>query len=104
MSHVQNADTAILFIHGILGKPDYFNPFLPLVPAGWTVKNILLKGHGGSVRDLAAASMAEWKQQVHEALSHLRADHAHVYIAAHSMGTLFAIRRPSMRRWTDYFC
>ena len=92
MSHVQNADTAILFIHGILGKPDYFNPFLPLVPSCWTIENILLKGHGGSVRDLAAASMAEWKQQVHGALSGLRANHAHVYITAHSMGTLFAIQ------------
>lgn len=88
----EGADTAILFIHGILGTPDQFTPFLPLVPPGWSVRNLLLKGHGGRVQDLSAASMAEWKAQVHCALQSLRASHRQVLIAAHSMGTLFAIQ------------
>ena len=90
--YIQGADTAILFIHGILGTPDHFKPFLSLVPSKWSIYNILLKGHGGSVKDFSAASMAEWKRQVHEALQTLLTTHSRVAIAAHSMGTLFAIQ------------
>ena len=89
---VPGADTAILFIHGILGTPDQFRPFLQLVPSNWTLCNILLKGHCGSVRDFSSASMAEWKRQVHETLRELQLSHDRVIIAAHSMGALFAIQ------------
>lgn len=84
---------AILFIHGILGIPDYFASYLPLVPPDWQVCNMLLKGHGGSVRDFSAASMDEWKQQVENALCALLKSHEKVVIAAHSMGTLLAIQQ-----------
>ena len=89
---VQGADIAILFVHGILGTPDHFKPFISLVPPNWSIYNILLKGHGGSVKDFSAASMAEWKQQVHEVLQTLLVTHNKVIIVAHSMGTLFAIQ------------
>ena len=36
--------------------------------------------------------MADWKQQVHQALARLHATHRRVYLAAHSMGTLFALQ------------
>ncbi len=90
--YVQDADTAILFIHGILGTPNHFIPFLPFVPANWSIYNVLLKGHGGSVKDFSAASMSEWKQQIHMAFQSLLASHDKVVIAAHSMGTLFAMQ------------
>ena len=86
------ADTAILLIHGILGTPAHFAPLLPLIPENWSVCNLLLEGHGGSVRDFAAASMAVWKRQVHDAYVMLLSKHRKVVIAAHSMGTLFAIQ------------
>ncbi len=90
--YVQDADTAILFIHGILGTPNHFISFLPFVPSNWSIYNVLLKGHGGSVKDFSAASMSEWKQQVHMAFQSLLASHDKVVIAAHSMGTLFAMQ------------
>lgn len=90
--YIDHADTAILFVHGILGTPEHFAALLPLVPPDWSIYNMLLKGHGGSVRDFSAASMAEWKQQVHDAYQALRAAHHRVVFAAHSMGTLFAIQ------------
>ena len=89
---VPGADTAILFIHGILGTPDQFKPFLQLVPSNWSSCNMLLKGHCGSVREFSAASMAEWRQQVHETLRELHMSHDRIIITAHSMGTLFAIQ------------
>ncbi len=90
--YIQNADTAALFIHGILGTPNHFRSLIPFVPSNWSIHNILLKGHGGSVKDFSDASMSKWKQQVHEALKFLMESHNKVIIVAHSMGTLFAIQ------------
>lgn len=89
---IKGADTAILFVHGILGTPAHFDFLLPLVPKDWSVYNMLLGGHGGSVQDFSAASMTGWKQQVHAALQALSASHENIVIAAHSMGTLFAMQ------------
>ena len=41
------AACAVLFVHGILGSPAQFAPFLPLVPQDWSFCNLLLQGHGG---------------------------------------------------------
>ena len=89
---VPGADTAILFVHGILGTPAHFEAFYPLVPSDWSFRGIWLRGHGGSVKDFASSSMSEWKAQVHSATLDLLKTHKKVIIAAHSMGTLFAIR------------
>ena len=101
--YVENADTAILFIHGILGIPEYFRPYLSLVPPDWSVYNMLLKGHGRGVRDFSHASMAQWKQQVDEALRMLSESHDKVVIAAHSMGTLFALQQAREREVAALF-
>ena len=47
---LSGGETAVLFVHGILGTPDHFSPFLSLVPPEYSVINLLLEGHGGSVR------------------------------------------------------
>ena len=83
---------AILFIHGILGTTSHFEPFLSLVPPNWSICNLSLKGHGGSVKDFSQASMMEWKQQVKNALEELSETNNKIIIVAHSMGTLFAIQ------------
>ena len=86
------AACAVLFVHGILGSPAQFAPFLPLVPQDWSFCNLLLQGHGGGARDFSAASMAVWREQTRQAFAELRAQHETVVIAAHSMGTLFAVQ------------
>lgn len=88
---VPNADKAILFIHGIVGTPNHFHIFLPLVPDSISVYNILLDGHGKGTRDFAKTSMKKWENQVSSAIAELSATHKEIYITAHSMGTLFAI-------------
>lgn len=90
---VPEADTAVLFIHGIAGTPRHFDPFLPLVPEGYSVVNLLLPGHGGTVLDFAGASMAAWEEQVRLAVQELAAEHGRIILVAHSMGTLFAIEQ-----------
>lgn len=91
------ADTAVLFVHGIVGTPAHFRALLPLVPDPWSVYNILLEGHGGMVRDFSRASMVAWKEQVSRQLDEILTTHGRVYIAGHSMGALFAIQEAIRR-------
>lgn len=93
--------TAVLFIHGILGTPRHFDEFIPLVPADWSVYNILLDGHGGRVEDLSRTSMKKWRRQVERIASRLAARYDNIIITAHSMGALFAaeqaLKRPQIK-------
>ena len=94
---VEGADTAVLFIHGIVGTPAHFKDLLPVIPENWSVYNILLDGHGGDVEDFAHTSMEKWKAQVKDALDLLLLNHDRVFIVAHSMGTLLAIEEAVKR-------
>lgn len=92
---VPGADTAVLFVHGILGTPNHFRDLIPLVqqvPENWSLHNVLLAGHGGSVEDFSCSSMEKWKRKVKYAFEELSKTHDRVIIVAHSMGTLFAIQ------------
>ena len=85
------ATCAVLFIHGILSTPRYFDPFLSAVPEGWDVYNILLDGHGGTVGDFSRTSMEKWQAQTAARLKELCLHYNKVVVAAHSLGTLLAI-------------
>ncbi len=89
---IPGADTAVLFIHGILGTPDHFDFLLPHVPAEWSVVNLLLDGHGQGVREFSRTSMVRWQEQVRQEADQLLANHDRLVITAHSMGTLFALQ------------
>ena len=58
------SNTVVLFIHGIVGTPNHFNEFVPLVPESISVYNLLLDGHGKGVKDFSKASMKKWESQV----------------------------------------
>jgi len=92
---VPGADTAVLFIHGIVGTPNHFVkgiPLLELVPEGWSVYNLLLPGHGKTVEDFSRSSMKLWKEKVWSVFSQLSLTHKQIILVGHSMGTLFAIQ------------
>lgn len=92
---VPGAKTAVLFIHGIVGTPNHFRDLMPLVslvPDDWSIHNVRLPGHGGSVRDFGRSSMKAWKTYVQQAFDALAKEHERVFVAAHSMGTLFALQ------------
>ena len=88
---ISGADNAVLLIHGIIGTPNHFLPFMPFIPDTYSVWNILLDGHGGNVRDFSSTSMAKWANQISAAVDELSISHKRIYIVAHSMGTLLAI-------------
>lgn len=92
---VPGADTAVLFIHGIIGTPDHFRILIPLeqrISDGWSVCNLLLPGHGAGVEEFAASSMDAWRGYVRSVFEELATHHERVIIVAHSMGTLFGIQ------------
>ena len=99
---VPKADRAILLIHGIVGTPNHFRDFVPLVPADISVYNILLDGHGKGVKDFSRTSMEKWVAQVSRAIDDLAENHREIDIAAHSLGCLLAIeqavRNPKVSR------
>ena len=88
---VQDSNIAVLFIHGIVGTPNHFNEFVSLVPESFSVYNLLLDGHGKSVKDFSKTSMKRWEAQVASIVEKLSLTHEKIYIVAHSLGTLLAI-------------
>lgn len=84
--------TEVLFIHGILGKPDYFDFLRPCIPTeDFHTENILLEGHCDTPQAFGRASMSHWRCQVADAVDRIKASGSRLVIVAHSMGTLFAI-------------
>ena len=91
---VPGARTAVLMIHGIVGTPEHFRSLMPLereVPENWSVHNLLLPGHGGITEDFGRSSLKAWKDHVFSCFAKLAESHEQVFVAAHSMGTLFAL-------------
>lgn len=88
---VEGADTAILFIHGIMGTTEHFRDLLPLVPEYFSVHNIVLDGHGKGVKDFSHTSMRKWETQTEEAFKALAQSHKNIILVGHSMGTLLSI-------------
>lgn len=89
---VPGSKTAVLMIHGIAGTPAHFRHLIPVIPEKISARSILLSGHGGKVTDMGKTNMKAWKRQVNEVLQELFSQHEKVYLVAHSMGTLFALR------------
>lgn len=89
----KDANTAVLFIHGIVGTPNHFREFVRLIPSSCSVLNLLLDGHGQDAKAFSKTSMKRWEAQVEAAVEELAAGHDNVYVVAHSMGTLLAIEQ-----------
>lgn len=84
------ADTAILYVHGILGTPMQFRDFFPLAER-YSQCSLQLDGHGGDAGTFSKTSMKKWKAQVNAKVAQLLQTHRSLILVAHSMGTLFAI-------------
>ncbi len=89
---VPGSDTAVLLIHGIVETPQHFRDLLPVIPEDWSICNLLLDGHGHTVKEFGRTSMKKWKAQVNLRLEQLLRTHKQVLLIGHSMGTLFSIQ------------
>lgn len=88
----EGAKTAVVMIHGIIGTPDHFDMFVPMIPEDWAIYNVLLDGHGKGVGEFASSSMEKWKTQVRYIMKELRLRYDSIYLVGHSMGTLLSIQ------------
>ena len=77
---------AVLLLHGIASSPGHFRNLVPGIPESFSIYNILLDGHNGTVEAFGHTSMAKWKAQVKATLCDLFSKHDKVVIVAHSMG------------------
>ncbi len=93
-----NSNVAVLFIHGIVGTPNHFNDFIPLIPESFSVYNLLLDGHGKGVKDFSKTSMKKWEAQVESVVQKLSLTHEKIYVVAHSLGTLLAIEQATKNK------
>ena len=90
---VEDSGKALLFVHGIVGTPNHWDPFMKFVPEDVSVYNILLDGHGKSAGDFSKTSMKNWENQVANAVEELAIAHDEIHIVAHSLGCLLAIEQ-----------
>ena len=99
---VEGARVAVLCVHGIMGTPNHFRELVPLIPKDYSIYNIVIDGHCGSVSDFSHASMKKWEDCVERAINELLENHEEIYVLAHSMGTLLtmeqAIKNPKITR------
>lgn len=80
----------VLFIHGIVEKSEQFNDFIK-ISGDIPYLNIVLDGHGQTVKEFALSSMDKWKQNAEDAFLKLCESCEKVLIVGHSMGTLLAL-------------
>lgn len=88
---VPNANTAVLLIHGIVSSPRCFDWLIPWIPDEYSVYNILLDGHGKTVRDFSRTSSKKWKADTARWMEYVCSRYEKVVVIGHSLGTLLSI-------------
>lgn len=88
---VPGAKCAVVFIHGIVSTPRFWDDYVRAVPEDCSVHSLLLPGHGGSVIDFGRPRRGAWQACVDAAIDEMRRSHQRVYLVGHSMGTLLSI-------------
>ena len=68
---VPGAKGAVLFIHGIVGTPRFWDDYAEALSPDWSVVNLLLPGHGGTVLDFGRVRKGEWLAAVETELDAL---------------------------------
>ena len=85
-------NTGILLIHGFTGTPSemrFFGEFLR--DKGYTVKGILLKGHGTTPEDMKKCSYRDWIHGAVEGYKSLKQECDEVFAVGLSMGGLLSL-------------
>ncbi|WP_438447111.1 alpha/beta hydrolase [Gorillibacterium sp. sgz5001074] len=89
-----NAETVALLIHGFTGSPSEFRRLgYYLHDQGYTVKAVLLPGHGTTPEDMIQTGFRDWWRAVKEAYESLQeAGYRKIIPIGHSMGGLLSLK------------
>ncbi|NMA02321.1 MAG: alpha/beta fold hydrolase [Clostridia bacterium] len=76
-----------LLVHGFTGSPGEMFPLGQFLnQKGYTVRGVLLPGHGTKVEDLEGVGWSEWYQEVENEYKRLRESCSQVFVIGLSMG------------------
>ena len=78
----------VLFLHGIQGKPSWFQWLIEEVPQDTDYISILLPGHGGSGAAFLKCGRADWERTVFTVLEKVLPLYEQIDLVGHSMGCL----------------
>jgi carboxylesterase len=89
-----NAETAVLLIHGFTGSPSEFRRLgYYLNDLGYTVKAVLLPGHGTTPEDMIQTGFRDWWRGVKESFEWLQeSGFTRIVPIGHSMGGLLSLK------------
>ena len=83
--------TGLILVHGIQGSPRQFEFLLKTLPDSVYTQNILLPGHGASVREFRKSGRRPWLAAVRRATQEAQAHCEKLFFVGHSMGCLLGL-------------
>ena len=87
-----DADKAVVFIHGFMGSPDQFAELAAAVyNSGCSCYCLLLPGHGAGAREFIKRGIDDWERHLQAEISKVRDKYDKIYLVGHSMGGLLAL-------------
>lgn len=90
-SRISNADTMVLFVHGIQGSPLQFQDMVSVLPECTDYMCILLPGHGETLQSFRNAGKKEWTASFRALCCRLQRQYKSIYFVGHSLGCLIGI-------------
>ncbi|MGL5695170.1 MAG: alpha/beta hydrolase [Peptostreptococcaceae bacterium] len=89
---VENSNTMVVFIHGILESPNQFYNLAKItIENNMSVCGILLDGHGKTGMEFANSSLDKWIESVDNGIKKHINKYDNIILVGHSMGVLLAI-------------
>ena len=81
-----SSDTVLVFTHGIQGSPMQFNKIINSLKGEYSIENLLLPGHGNSVKEFVNSSLDEWQKCLDNRIELLEKEYKNIILVGHSMG------------------
>lgn len=81
----------ILFVHGIQGSPKQFDFLIEQIPDDILCCNVILPGHGATIKEFKESTGKEWLRAVTDASHKMSEQCEHIIFVGHSMGCLLGL-------------
>ena len=83
--------TGVVFVHGIQGSPKQFDFLTAQLPPSVPFANVLLPGHGATVREFRRAGLEQWMEAVRRECLDMDRRCDRLIFVGHSMGCLLGL-------------